>query len=160
VFNPNLFLRGTGGTSAFVLSGSTITFTDPDATKKFDQGLVGKEIQIVGATTPGNNGPAFRIRSVPTPNSLTWENAAGASETFAGAGTYRIRTVNDKVPKAMLWAQTIRVINAGGGDLEISFDGVNVHGLVPAGLINVYRNRFEAGIAIRGNGVSYVIEAW
>jgi hypothetical protein len=146
-----------GGTG----SGISILFRDPNPSPRlFDQGLVGKDIRVLGATTPGNDG-TFRILSVSADGKeLTWNNAAGASETFAALGTYRIRRFEDSVPKTMIWADTIRVINSGGGDLEISFDGENVHGLVPSGATHVYRGRNEAGIAVRGNGVTFVIEAW
>lgn len=59
---------------------------------------------------------------------------------------------------AQLWAQTIRVVSS--GDVEISFDGTNVHGkILTAGGDVIYRNRFESGIAIRGAG-TFTIEAW
>jgi len=56
-------------------------------------------------------------------------------------------------PKAMLWAQNIIVHNDGTTDLEVSFDGTNVHGIVPAGEERNYYDRREAGIAVRGGGV-------
>jgi len=59
----------------------------------------------------------------------------------------------------MIWAQTIR-IQAVGGDLEFSFDGNNVHGIVLAGKEATYRMRFEAGIAVRGAATAFYIEAW
>ncbi len=160
-FTPNLFLRQKGGATAFTLSGTTITLdANPDPSPRlWDRDLVGKEIVIRDATTAGNDG-TFRISAVLSPRQLTYENALGATESFAAATHYRIRTVSEAVPKAMIWAGTIRIINTGGGDLEISFDGVNVHGLVPSGEIFTYRNRFEAGVAVRENGVSFVIEAW
>lgn len=157
-FNPNLFLRGVGGASNFTLAGTTITFNDPTPTKLFTRDLGGKEIRIIGATSAGNDG-TFRIATVPSPHSLTWENAGGASEVFAASGTYRIRTIDDAPPKEMIWAGTIRVI-AETADVEISFDGVNVHGIIPAGTTHTYRNRYEAGIALRGVGATFTVEAW
>jgi hypothetical protein len=61
-------------------------------------------------------------------------------------------------PAPQIWAQTIRVVST--GDVEISFDGTNVHGKILAaeGMV-IYRNRFESGIAIRGAG-TFRIEAW
>lgn len=59
---------------------------------------------------------------------------------------------------AMIWAGTIRV-TAVGGDIEFSFDGTNVHGKVLSGNSAVYRNRYEAGIALRGAG-TFIVEAW
>jgi hypothetical protein len=72
-------------------------------------------------------------------------------------------------PVPMAWSTMIRVVNLGTveGDLEISFDGTNVHGLV--GNANSAANEFvyercEAGISVRGaNGnvaVPFRIEAW
>jgi hypothetical protein len=158
-FNPNLFMRQLGGATAFAFAGSTVTLTDPAPTRDFDRDLVGKDIRIQNATTGGNDG-TFRISNVLSTRILTYENATGATESFAAGTDYRIRTISEAVPKEMIWAGTIRVINTGGGDLELSFDGVNVHGLVPSGESHTYRNRFEAGIAVRAAGVSFVIEAW
>jgi hypothetical protein len=42
---------------------------------------------------------------------------------------------------------------------NFSFDGVNDHGFVPAGEAQVYWDRYEGGIAIKGSGTFYV-EAW
>ena len=72
-------------------------------------------------------------------------------------------------PKVAWHSYSISVTNAesggGGKDLEISFDGVNVHGVVVAGETRTYDVRREAGIALRplGNGaftVAYRVEAW
>lgn len=54
-------------------------------------------------------------------------------------------------PHAAIWAtQAISIVNDGGGDLEFSFDGINVHGIVADGETRYLRSRHEAGIAIRG----------
>jgi len=66
-------------------------------------------------------------------------------------------------PKEQLWANSIRVVNEGVGDLELSFDGTNVHGYVAAGMEVTYRERFEAGICVRGVGgatPTFHVEAW
>jgi hypothetical protein len=70
-------------------------------------------------------------------------------------------------PHAMLWANTIRVFNdgaAGDGSIEISFDGINVHGELKEGEVFTYRHRHEAGIALRrvlaGKTPAFRIEAW
>lgn len=62
-------------------------------------------------------------------------------------------------PVPMLWCETLLVRNKAGVDLLFSFDGVHDHGLVPANSERVYRNRREAGIALKGNG-DFEIEAW
>jgi hypothetical protein len=65
---------------------------------------------------------------------------------------------NSDDPAVMIWANNIR-LTVTGGDLEYSFDGTNVHGRVLSGTSVLYRNRIEAGIAVRGAGTFYV-EAW
>lgn len=55
------------------------------------------------------------------------------------------------VPTPMLWSGGgIRVTNLGSGDLEFSFDGVNVHGRLLEDVDMLYTGRIEAGIAVRG----------
>lgn len=63
-------------------------------------------------------------------------------------------------PAPMIWANSFRIVNDSEGPLEYSFDGVNVHGVLAAGDTTVYRNRYEAGVAVRGLGVAFWIEAW
>ena len=57
------------------------------------------------------------------------------------------------------WSNNIR-IKATGVDVEFSFDGTNVHGKVTAGTEVIYNERHEGGIAVRGNGATFLIEAW
>lgn len=64
------------------------------------------------------------------------------------------------LPRAAVWSGSLRVCNDGGGVLEFSFDGNTVHGKLLAGETVVYRDRIEAGISVRGVGVTYRIEAW
>jgi hypothetical protein len=56
----------------------------------------------------------------------------------------------------------MRITNTGANDLEFSFDGTNVHGIVLAGQSADFSNRREAAIAVRGVGgnTTFVIEAW
>jgi len=56
------------------------------------------------------------------------------------------------------WSGSIRV-RAVGGNIEISFDGTNVHGYIPSGEEGTYWDRYEGGIAVRGTG-TFHIEAW
>lgn len=68
----------------------------------------------------------------------------------------------DPTTKPMLWANTIVVYNDSGAILEISFDGTNVHDRILAAetpSYHLYRNRHEAGIAIKGAG-AFRIAAW
>jgi len=57
-------------------------------------------------------------------------------------------------PIPMAWIQTLKIRNQGGAgeDLDFTFDGVNQQGFVGGGEISFYRNRFEAGIAVRIDG--------
>lgn len=64
------------------------------------------------------------------------------------------------LPKAAVWSGSIRICNDGGGTLEFSFDGTTVHGKLLANETVIYRDRIESGIAVRGLGVTYRIEAW
>ena len=59
-------------------------------------------------------------------------------------------------------SHTLRIANddAGSAELEFSFDGVTVHGVVRAGEAVTYVDRFETGIAVRGDGVAFRVEAW
>jgi hypothetical protein len=61
-------------------------------------------------------------------------------------------------PRAMIWSGTIWVTNIGTGILQISFDGVNVHGEVPPAPYHqrLFRNRYESGIALRGGGAAAI----
>jgi len=63
-------------------------------------------------------------------------------------------------PAPMIWAQTFRICNDGGGTLEYSYDGTNVHGKLLATQQIIARCRSEAGIALRGLGAVYRVEAW
>jgi hypothetical protein len=56
------------------------------------------------------------------------------------------------------WSYTI-CVRAVGGDLEISFDGTNVHGFILSGTQTQYQKRHEGGISVRGAG-TFHIEAW
>lgn len=60
----------------------------------------------------------------------------------------------------MIWSSSIRIHNESSTPLEFSFDGVNVHGIVKQNEAFTYWSRYEAGIAVRGNGAVYRIEAW
>jgi len=64
----------------------------------------------------------------------------------------------------MLWSSSIRITNKGTTILYYSFDGENDHGEIQPGtapITAVFRNRYEAGIAVKGGGVGgFAIEAW
>lgn len=62
-------------------------------------------------------------------------------------------------PVAQIWSGNLK-ISVTVADLEFSFDGTSVHGLVKAGETVIYRQRYESGIAVRGLGAVFQIEAW
>jgi hypothetical protein len=70
----------------------------------------------------------------------------------------RVDPPNPLVPEQG-WSYHIK-IRAVGGNLEFSFDGVNVHGFVLAGTESYYQKRHEGGIAVRGAGATFHVEAW
>lgn len=57
------------------------------------------------------------------------------------------------------WCGNI-AIRAVGANVEFSFDGTTVHGLVLSGTQTIYQHRYEGGIAIRGAGATFYVEAW
>jgi len=161
-FNPNVFFRGEGlGTSrtTMVFAAGLVTYTD--LTKKFDQGMVGKEMRLSGSTSAGNDG-TFSIKEVLSDHVVTWENASGVTEDFPVAGEFRLRLVDEAPPKAAIWSSTIRVTNEGSDDIYVSFNGTDDHGKIPANSSVVYRSRAEAGMALRSAAgtPAFFIEAW
>jgi hypothetical protein len=85
---------------------------------------------------------------------------AGGSPMGSGAG--QSASADPYVPPSpQVWAETILVRNDHvTNPLEVSFDGINIHGEVLAGEERVYRDRMEGGIAVRGAGVPFRVEAW
>jgi hypothetical protein len=67
----------------------------------------------------------------------------------------------------MRYADSIQISNdslVAGDTIQISFDGTNIHGEIPAGETRRYRDRQEAGIAVRTKPLSgncaFRLEAW
>lgn len=61
----------------------------------------------------------------------------------------------------------LRIYNDGTADLYITFDGVNIHGILRPGEGPLYLNRVESGIAVRTNPThpsplftAFRIEGW
>lgn len=69
---------------SFAFASPIITLTDAGAA--WTTALIGTYVRIVGSTTPANNG-TFRIRDVPTPTTMEWENINGVAEAFPGTWT-------------------------------------------------------------------------
>lgn len=68
-------------------------------------------------------------------------------------------------PPPMAWCAGIQIQIEAGAYLEYTFDGVTVHGRITGGVTefvrNEYRDRYEAGIAVRGtNLAAFILEAW
>lgn len=77
----------TAGNASFALAAGTITLTS--ALPLFTSAMVGQDIIVAGATTPGNNG-TFVIASYVNPTTITYLNVAGATEV--GAGTWTVES--------------------------------------------------------------------
>ncbi len=66
-------------------------------------------------------------------------------------------------PVPMIWSYGIRIYNDGAAhDLQFSFDGSAVHGIVKPLTMNEYWIRHEAGIALRWvvGATDFRVEAW
>lgn len=109
-------------------------------------------IDGVGANT-------YTPSPVVAPGSLT----PVALGTPAQGGTPAVGPdTGDPALKPSIWANTIVVYNDSGADLEVSFDGTNTHDKILAAEVpkyHLYRNRHEAGIALKGNG-AFRVAAW
>lgn len=153
-----------GATLSGGTGGDYVQLYIPSPSPLFSDVLVGKEIKIEGATSPGNDG-TFTITSVLSGRVLEWANSSAVTELFPAAGMYTIRFIEEAVKKAHIWAGTIKITNKGANILYFSFDGETDHGEVqPAGAVPteaIYRNRHEGGIAVKGTAADdFVIEAW
>jgi hypothetical protein len=86
-----------------------------------------------------------------------------------GAGTALVPPGEGPGTKPLIWANTLHIYNDGSNDLEFTFSAIDdagstntqVHGVVKAGKDSIYRQRYEAGIAVRSvGGTTFRIEAW
>jgi hypothetical protein len=74
----------------------------------------------------------------------------------------------DPAEPEQAWANSIRiravdVIPASNAELEVSFDGTNVHAIIPANDAKVFEWRHVGGIAVRNAAAAvatFHIEAW
>jgi len=61
----------------------------------------------------------------------------------------------------LIFSNSIRIYNDGATDLDFSFDGTNVQGVVKAGKDALYNFRYEGGIAVKSAApVLFRIECW
>jgi hypothetical protein len=64
-------------------------------------------------------------------------------------------------PEAMIFSQGIRITNThASAVLRFSFDGTNDHGVVQPQTSVIFYDRHEAGIALKGNTATFIVEAW
>ena len=96
--------------------------------------------------------------------SLRFYRTGTATANFADNKWPFSRPEDDALPMASRrqgWSRGIRiqVSDTAGDSLEYSFDGTNVHGHLDPGESDVYFERTEGGIAVRGVG-TFWIEAW
>ncbi len=97
--------------------------------------------------------PGWAPTNVPVPPLGTGQNPADANPD---------PVLNPPVPPPpvpAIWSKSIKITNSSANILYFSFDGVNVHGQVAANSVFWYWDRYEAGIALMGNG-AFVVEAW
>jgi hypothetical protein len=144
-------------------------------------------------TPQGNGGLRFYVRAVATANfadrAYLFSQQVGSpiyaplpviapgSSTAVAIPPWPGGGKNGDDPEPMAWSTMIRVVNEAPsnlvGDLEVSFDGATVHGVVWNSFLTsgVYETtmemlyeRCEAGIAVRGTApgvaVPFRIEAW
>lgn len=97
---------------------------------------------------PGETGKAASFTGLPVDG---WQPRDGA---------VRAKTLPVPPPKLALYCTGIGILNLGGSPIEFSFDGTNVHGVVPGNSYRQYTDRREAGIALRGAGMAFRLEAW
>lgn len=109
--------------------------------------------------SPGVLEPTFPAELPTNRKSLRFYATGTASGSF-GDNEFAFERPDPKDPSEpeQGWSNSIRVI-ATGADLEISFDGTNIHGFIPAGATHTYWDRHEGGISVRGSSVFH-IEAW
>lgn len=105
--------------------------------------------------------PAFPAPLPSNTKSIRFYRTGAATGDFADNqwAFERVDPANPVVPEQG-WSGTIRV-RAINGDLEISFDGTNVHGFILSGTVSEFYHRHEGGISVRGGeGATFHIEAW
>jgi len=101
--------------------------------------------------------PAFPAPSPSSVKSLRFYATGAATANFVD-NEFAFEIAGSS-PSDQGWAGTI-LVRAVSAAVEISFDGTNVHGYIPAGEVTTYRNRYEGGIAVRGVGATFYVEAW
>lgn len=96
--------------------------------------------------------PGWAATAVPSPPMGGGQNANDSSADP--------RNIVPPPPVPMIWSKVIKVTNSDMSNvLFLSFDGVNDQGQVQPNTVAYYWDRYEAGIAFKGNG-AFILEAW
>lgn len=137
----------------YIASVSPATGLFSDNAYLFSQVAHANTFQPTPYVPPGQEAaaPGWAATAVPAPPMGGGQNANDSSADP--------RNIVPPPPVPMIWAKVIRITNLGGAPLYFSFDGTNVHGVVPANTTETYWDRYEAGIALRGS-TQFVVEAW
>lgn len=129
-----------GSTASLNFSSPTITLTRASA--NFQAALVGRTITISGASTPANNG-SFTITSVLSTTSLTYTNAAGATDASNGSISYWIEGSTDNIFEGNFAANTTTLYDRDTtGHMKYLIRDYGVAGNVR----NVYKNNIGLGM--------------
>ena len=114
-----------------------------------------------GTANPFTATPYIRPGDTTTVVNVTTPMGGGRQ----AADAFPLSSTGTSVP--MVWSTTIYIRNTGASPLEFSFsaddNGDNeIHGVVPANTTREFRDRIEAGIALRtpGGTTTFEVEAW
>ena len=109
--------------------------------------------------SPGVLPPAFPPPFPSNVKSIRFYETGTATGAYSG-NSFAFERVDPKDPAEpeQGWCTQVQV-RAIGGDMTISFDGINDHGFILSGTQTVYFDRYEGGISIKGTG-TFHIEAW
>jgi hypothetical protein len=91
---------GDGATDTFAFAAGIVTLTDNEAL--FTPDMVGREITVSGATSPGNDG-TFVVASYISPTQITYANATGVSETLPLTCTWSTSPQYIHISRGMVW---------------------------------------------------------
>lgn len=98
-----------------------------------------------------------------TTNAFVGDRRAGGSPMGGGMSPSNVVLAQPLLlqpdTQIMHFSKNIRVRSTAAAVVKISFDGINQHGEVGNNSECIYRERFEAGIAIQGTG-TFTVEAW
>jgi len=111
-------------------------------------------------SSPGVLTPAFPPPLPDNQKSLRFYEIGTCTANFVD-NQFAFERVDPKDPAEpeQGWASSIR-IHSIGASIEWSLDGVNVHGFLPADDSVLLWSLYEGGIAVRGVGADFRIEAW